>query len=251
MQIDLTGRVALVTGSTRGIGRAIAQALAGAGAHVAVSGRSAEQAAAVAAEIAAASGRSGRVEGFGADLSDAAQATALIGQVEAAFGQVDILVNNAGLTRDNLLLRLKDEDWSAVIDANLRAAFLTCRAATRGMMKRRWGRVINIASVVGLTGNKGQANYAASKAGLIGLTKSIAKELGSRNVLANVVAPGFIETDMTAGLSADVRGAMSAGIALERFGRPEDVAGAVVFLASDAAAYITGQVLVVDGGLVM
>jgi 3-oxoacyl-[acyl-carrier protein] reductase len=251
MHIDLTGRVALVTGSTRGIGRSIAQALANAGAHVAVTGRSVEQATAVAAEIAAASGRTGRIHGFGADLSDAAQAAALVEQVEAAFGQVDILVNNAGLTRDNLLVRIKDDDWSAVIDANLRAAFITCRAVTRGMMKRRWGRVINIASVVGLTGNKGQVNYAASKAGLIGLTKSIAKELGSRNVLANVVAPGFIETDMTAGLSAEVRTGMSAGVALERFGRPEDVAGAVVFLASDAAAYITGQVLVVDGGLVM
>jgi 3-oxoacyl-[acyl-carrier protein] reductase len=252
MQIDLSGRVALVTGSTRGIGRAIAEALAAAGAHVAVTGRNAEQAAEVARAIAAGTGRPGvRVEGFGADLADAEQAARLVAQVEEAFGQVDILVNNAGLTRDNLLLRMKDEDWSAVIDANLRAAFVTCRAATRGMMKRRWGRIINIASVVGLMGNKGQANYAASKAGLIGLTKSVAKELGSRNVLANVVAPGFIETDMTAALPADAKAGLSAGIALERFGRPADVAGAVVFLASDAAAYITGQVLVVDGGLVM
>jgi 3-oxoacyl-[acyl-carrier protein] reductase len=250
MHIDLTGRVALVTGSTRGIGRAIAEALAAAGAHVAVAGRSPEQAAAVAAVIAAAN-PSVRVQGFGADLADAAQAGALVEQVEAAFGQLDILVNNAGLTRDNLLLRLKDEDWTQVIDANLRAAFLTCRAATRGMMKRRWGRIINVASVVGLTGNKGQANYAASKAGLIGLTKSVAKELGSRNVLANVVAPGFIETDMTAQLPAEVRAGLARDIALERLGRPQDVAGAVVFLASDAAAYITGQVLVVDGGLVM
>ncbi|MCU0649840.1 MAG: 3-oxoacyl-[acyl-carrier-protein] reductase [Gemmatimonadaceae bacterium] len=251
MHIDLTGRVALVTGSTRGIGRAIADALAAAGAHVAITGRNADQAQAVASEIAASSREGQRIEGFGADLSDAAQAADLVARVEQAFGQVDILVNNAGLTRDNLLMRMKDEDWSAVIDANLRAAFITCRAATRGMMKRRWGRIINIASVVGLMGNKGQANYAASKAGLIGLTKSVAKELGSRNVLANVVAPGFIETDMTAALPADVRSAMSSGIALERFGRPADIAGAVVFLASDAAAYITGQVLVVDGGLVM
>ncbi|MFN9311657.1 3-oxoacyl-[acyl-carrier-protein] reductase [Gemmatimonas sp.] len=248
-KIDLSGRVALVTGSTRGIGRAIASTLAAAGARVAVTGRDRSKAEAAAAELAAATGA--EVRGYAADVADVAQATALIEAVERDFGQLDILVNNAGLTRDNLLMRLKDDDWDAVIDANLRGAFATCRAATRGMMKRRWGRIINVASVVGLIGNKGQANYAASKAGLIGLTKSIAKELASRNILANVVAPGFIETDMTAAMPPEARAGMSAGIPLERLGTPEDVAGMVLVLASDLTGYVTGQVFVVDGGLVM
>jgi 3-oxoacyl-[acyl-carrier protein] reductase len=247
--ITLTGRVALVTGSTRGIGLAVARALASAGARVAVCGRDAEKAATVAAGLARETGAD--VRGFAADLGDVAQAAGLVEAVEQAFGQLDILVNNAGLTRDNLLMRLKDDDWDAVMNANLRGAFATCRAASRGMMKRRFGRIINIASVVGLTGNKGQANYAASKAGLIGMTKSIAKELASRNILANVVAPGFIETDMTAAMNPEARQTLSAGIPLERLGTPEDVAGVVVMLASDLAAYMTGQVLVVDGGLVM
>jgi 3-oxoacyl-[acyl-carrier protein] reductase len=249
MRIVLAPRVALVTGSTRGIGRAIAESLAKAGARVAVTGRDAATAERVAAEIASATGAETR--GYAADLSDVAQAAGLVEAVERDFGSLDILVNNAGLTRDGLLMRLKDEDWDAVINANLRGAFATCRAATRGMMKRRWGRIINVASVVGLTGNKGQANYAASKAGLIGMTKSIAKELASRNILANVIAPGFIETDMTAAMTAEARSTLSAGIPLERLGTPDDVAGMVVVLASDLGSYVTGQVFVVDGGLVM
>ena len=249
MNIDLAGRVALVTGSTRGIGRAIAEALATSGATVVVTGRDESRAVEVAAEIATATGAT--VCGFGVDISDPAQAAAVVERVEKELGKLDILVNNAGLTRDNLIMRLKDEDWDAVINANLRGAFVTCRAASRGMMKRRWGRIINIASVVGITGNKGQSNYAASKAGLIGLTKSIAKELASRNVLANVLAPGFVETDMTAAMTPEAKVALSAGIPLERLGTPQDIAGIVVVLASDLAAYITGQVIVVDGGLVM
>jgi len=245
MKIDLTGRVALVTGSTRGIGRAIAQTLAECGARVAVVGRDQAKARAVAAEI------GHDAAGFACDVSDTAQVNALIEQVEQALGGIDILVNNAGVTRDNILLRLKDEDWQQVIDANLRGAFATIRAATRGMMKRRWGRIINISSVVGLMGNRGQANYAASKAGLIGLTKSVAKEFGSRNVLANVIAPGFITTDMTDAMTAEAREALTKQIPLERLGTIQDVANAVAFLASEQAAYITGQVLVVDGGLVM
>ncbi|HEX4934323.1 MAG TPA: 3-oxoacyl-[acyl-carrier-protein] reductase [Gemmatimonadaceae bacterium] len=245
MHIDLTGKNALVTGSTRGIGRAIAQSLRDAGARVAIVGRDQARAEAVAAEV------GNGAQGFACDVSDLAQVGALVDGVEKAFGGIDILVNNAGLTRDNLMLRLKDEDWDAVLDANLRSAFATTRAAVRGMMKKRWGRIINIASVVGITGNKGQSNYAASKAGLIGLTKSVAKEFASRGVLANVVAPGFIETDMTAAMTPDARATMSAQIPLERLGTPEDIAGVVTFLASDRAAYITGQVLVVDGGLVM
>ncbi len=245
MRIDLGGRVAVVTGSTRGIGRAIAETLAGAGATVAVVGRDLERAERAAQEI------GGTARGFACDVSDVAQAAQLVADAEAAFGSVDVLVNNAGLTRDGLLLRMKDDDWQAVIDANLRGAFATTRAAARGMMKRRWGRIINVASVVGISGNAGQANYAASKAGLIGFTKSVAKELGSRNVLANVVAPGLVETDMTAAMPAEARTAMAAQIPLGRVGQPADVAGAVAFLASDHAAYITGQVIVVDGGMVM
>jgi 3-oxoacyl-[acyl-carrier protein] reductase len=245
MQIDLSNRVALVTGSTRGIGRAIATRVAGAGARVAIVGRDRSKAEEVAAEL------GGAARGFACDIADIAAVNQLITDVETAFGSVDILVNNAGLTRDNIVPRLKDEDWQVVIDTNLRGAFATTRAAARGMMKRRWGRIINIASVVGLTGNKGQANYAASKAGLIGLTKSVAKELASRNVLANVVAPGFIETDMTAKMAPEAREALSRQIPLERLGTGDDIAGMVAFLASEHASYITGQVFVVDGGMVM
>jgi 3-oxoacyl-[acyl-carrier protein] reductase len=245
MKIDLTGRTALVTGSTRGIGRAIAETLAGAGARVAVVGRDQGKAADAADKV----GRDAR--GFACDVGDPASIVALVEDVEKAFGQIDILVNNAGLTRDNILFRIKDEDWDTVLDANLRGAFVAIRAASRGMIKRRWGRIINIASVVGITGNKGQANYAASKAGLIGLTKSVAKELGSRNVLVNAVAPGFIDTDMTAAMTPEARASLSGQIPLERLGSPQDIAGVVTFLASEHAAYITGQTLVVDGGMVM
>jgi 3-oxoacyl-[acyl-carrier protein] reductase len=245
MRIDLSNRVALVTGSTRGIGHAIARALLDCGARVAVVGRDRGKAQDVARTLGA------EARGFSCDVGDTASVAALVTEVERDLGAVDVLVNNAGLTRDNLLMRIKDDDWDAVLDANLRGAFAAIRAASRGMMKRRWGRIINIASVVGLTGNKGQANYAASKAGLIGLTKSVAKELGSRNILANAVAPGFIETDMTAAMTPEARAALGAQIPLERLGKPEDIAAIVAFLASEHAAYITGQVFVVDGGMVM
>jgi 3-oxoacyl-[acyl-carrier protein] reductase len=245
VKLDLSGRTALVTGSTRGIGRAIAESLSAAGARVAIVGRDLARAQEAAAAI------STEARGFACDVGDVPSVVAVIAAVEQEFGAIDILVNNAGLTRDNLLMRLKDDDWDAVIDANLRGAFATMRAASRGMMKRRWGRIINIASVVGIVGNKGQSNYAASKAGLIGLTKSVAKELASRNILANVVAPGFIETDMTAAMTDDAKKALFTQIPLERLGTPGDIAGLVTFLASDAASYITGQVFVVDGGMVM
>ena len=245
MKIDLSGKTAVVTGSTRGIGRAVAQALAASGARVAIVGRDREKAAVVAAEVGNAAA------GFGCDVSDTAAVAALIADVEKEFGGIDILVNNAGVTRDNLVMRLSDDDWDAVMNANLRGAFAAIRAVSRGMMKKRAGRIINMASVVGINGNKGQANYAASKAGLIGLTKSVAKELGSRNILVNAIAPGFIETEMTDAMTPEARAALNGLIPLSRLGKPDDIASMVVFLASDHASYITGQVLVVDGGMVM
>lgn len=245
MKIDLSGKNALVTGSTRGIGRAVAQALSDAGARVAVVGRDREKAGAVAAQV------GNGAAGFACDVADTAQVAQLIADVEKEFGGIDILVNNAGITRDNLVMRLKDEDWDDVLNANLRSAFAAIRAVSRGMMKKRSGRIINMASVVGLNGNKGQANYSASKAGLIALTKSVAKELGSRNILVNAIAPGFIETEMTDAMTPEARATLNGMIPLERLGKPEDIAAAVVFLSSDYASYITGQVLVIDGGMVM
>jgi 3-oxoacyl-[acyl-carrier protein] reductase len=244
-QIDLSGKNALVTGSTRGIGRSIAETLAKSGARVAVVGRDLQKARDAAAAVGSGA------QGFACDVTDTSAVAKLVADVEAAFGSIDILVNNAGITRDNLVMRLKDEDWDAVQNANLRGAFAAIRAVSRGMMKRRSGRIINVSSIIGIIGNKGQANYAASKAGLIALTKSVAKELGSRNILVNAVAPGFIETEMTASMTPEAREALGKQIALERLGTPQDVAATVAFLASDLASYITGQVLVVDGGMVM
>ena len=243
--LDLGATTAFVTGSTRGIGLAIARALYGAGAKVAIVGRDAERARAVAGELGE------RAMGTGCDVAVGAQVEAAVASAEAALGPITLLVNNAGLTRDNILLRLSDDDWDQVLDANLKGAFHTTRAVIKGMMKRRAGRIVNVSSIVGLIGNKGQANYAASKAGLIGFSKSIAKEYASRGILVNCIAPGFIETDMTAALPEAAKATLLQGIALGRLGRPDDVAGAVLFLASDLAGYITGQVLVVDGGLVI
>ena len=237
---SLEGKLALVTGGSRGIGRAIALELGRAGAEVVVGYRTGrDEAVAVAEEI---SGRA--VE---ADVSDAESAAAL---VEAA-GDVDVLVNNAGLTRDGLLVRMSDEDWRTVIDTNLSSVFYTCRAAARPMMRKRSGTIVNISSIVGVHGNWGQTNYAASKAGIIGFTKSLARELGSRNVRANVVAPGYVTTQLTDVLPEEATQAMLTNTPLGRLGDPEDVAGAVRFLCSDAAKFVTGNVLLVDGGLGM
>jgi 3-oxoacyl-[acyl-carrier protein] reductase len=241
----LDGKVAMVTGGARGIGKAISANLASSGAKVAVVDLDLAGAEATAVEL------GGGARGYAANVAKATDVDAAVEAIERDLGPIDILVNNAGITRDGLLMRMSEADWDAVLNVNLKAAFLTMKTVTRGMMKRRSGRVINIASVVGVVGNKGQANYSASKAGLIGLTKTIAKELASRNVLVNAVAPGFIETDMTAGLPAEARQALSAQIALGRLGTPADIAAVVGFLASEGASYITGQVIVVDGGMVM
>ena len=244
--MELQGQVALVTGGSRGIGLAVATELASAGARVAVVARDEARAQAAAAGLPGEGHR-----GYAADVADSEAVSALVKRVEEEMGSLDVLVNNAGVTRDNVLMRIKDEDWDAVLDTNLRGAFNLMRAASRGMMKRRSGRIVNISSVVGVTGNAGQANYAASKAGLIGMTKSVAKELAGRGVLVNAVAPGYIETDMTAELPEAARTALMSNIALGRLGKPEDIAPAVRFLAGPGASYITGQVLVVDGGMVM
>ncbi|HEU4456078.1 MAG TPA: 3-oxoacyl-ACP reductase FabG [Longimicrobium sp.] len=244
--MELQGQVALVTGGSRGIGLAIAEELAGAGARVAVVARDEARAQAAAAGLPGEGHR-----GYGCDVASSEACNELVKRVEAEMGGVDVLVNNAGVTRDNLLMRIKDEDWDAVLDTNLRGAFNLMRAVSRGMMKKRSGRIVNVSSVVGITGNAGQANYAASKAGLIGMTKSVAKELASRGVLVNAVAPGYIVTDMTADLPAAAREALTSQIALGRLGEPKDIAPVVRFLAGPGASYVTGLVLVVDGGMVM
>jgi 3-oxoacyl-[acyl-carrier protein] reductase len=243
--IDLSGQVALVTGGSRGIGLAIAGALQGAGAKVVIAARDLDRA------RQAAQGLGDGAVAVACDVADSGQVERAVAEAEAAVGGISILVNNAGLTRDNILMRLGDDEWDVVLDANLKGAFHTTRACIKGMMKRRQGRIINITSIVGLTGNKGQANYAASKAGLIGFTKSVAREYASRGITANCVAPGYIETDMTDALPEAARKALLDSIALGRLGQPGDVAGAVLFLASGLASYITGQVLVVDGGMVI
>lgn len=244
----LSDKVAIITGASRGIGRIIAAALAAQGAKVVASARNAEALESLAAEIKA---QGGDVVAVVADVAVEADANNLIEQAVANYGKVDILINNAGITRDGLLLRMKSDDWDAVLDTNLKGAFLCTRAAAKFMSKQRYGRIINVSSVVGEMGNAGQANYCASKAGLLGLTKSVARELARRNVTVNAVTPGFIVTDMTENMTDKAREAMTEQIPLGRLGEAEDVANAVLFLASDQSSYITGQVLGVNGGMYM
>ncbi len=246
--MKLAEKVAIVTGSTRGIGQAIAEELARQGAKVVISGRNGERARQVAAAIQEAGGEAIAVQ---ADVSHMEDAQRLVKETLDRWGRIDILVNNAGITRDNLLLRMSEEEWDTVLQVNLKGAFNCTKSVTRQMMKQRQGRIINITSVVGQMGNAGQANYAASKAGLIGFTKSVARELASRNITCNAVAPGYIQTDMTAALDDAVKDSLKQQIPLGRLGTPEDVARVVAFLCSDDAAYITGQVINVDGGMVM
>lgn len=246
---DLQGKVALVTGASRGIGRAIAVALAKAGAKVAVNYQGNQKAAQETLSLIEAAGGEGFC--YQADISKPDQVEAMVKELLARYSRIDILVNNAGITRDSLLLRMKDEDWSQVIDTNLTGVFNCCRAVAKPMMKQRSGRIINISSVVGLMGNAGQVNYAAAKAGLIGLTKSLAKELASRAIMVNAVAPGYITTDMTEQIAEETKRQLAERIPAGRLGNPEDVASLVLFLAGDGASYITGQVIAVDGGMVM
>lgn len=243
---DLTGKTALVTGASGGIGGAIAKALHAQGATVCLSGTRREALEAVVAELG-----NERVHIVTANLSDAASVEQLAKEAEAALGSLDILVNNAGLTKDGLVLRMKDDDWQSVLDVNLSAAFRLCRAAVKGMMKRRVGRIINITSIVGVTGNPGQVNYAASKAGLIGMSKSLAQEVASRGITVNCIAPGFITSAMTDALSDDQKSKLLVGIPAGRMGSVEEIAAAAVYLASNEAAYVTGQTLHVNGGMAM
>jgi 3-oxoacyl-[acyl-carrier protein] reductase len=242
---DLTGKGALVTGASGGIGGAIARALYGAGAAVALSGTRAEALEALAGALGA------RAHVVPCDLADAEAVAGLAGRAEAALGQLDILVNNAGLTRDGLMVRMADADWQAVLEVNLTAAFRLSRAALRGMMRRRWGRIVNVTSIVGVTGNPGQANYAASKAGMIGMTKSLAAEVATRGITVNCIAPGFIDTAMTRALDEDQQKRLLDAIPCARLGTAEDVAAGALYLASEEAAYVTGQTLHVNGGMAM
>ncbi|MBM7854396.1 3-oxoacyl-[acyl-carrier protein] reductase [Desulfohalotomaculum tongense] len=243
----LGGKVALVTGSSRGIGRAVAVALAKAGADVVVNYAGREDAARQTAGMINEAGRKALV--IKADVADAGQVKEMVDRTIKEFGRLDILVNNAGITRDNLIMRMKDDEWDAVLDTNLKGAFNCCRAAARPMLKARGGRIINISSVVGLSGNPGQANYSAAKAGLIGMTRTLAGELGSRNITVNAIAPGFITTDMTEELPAEVKKRLEERIPLGRLGAPEEIAAVVAFLCGPSAGYITGQVIAVDGGM--
>jgi 3-oxoacyl-[acyl-carrier protein] reductase len=251
---DLQGKVAVVTGGSRGIGLAISHALAQAGCRVAVLATTAEGAESAAAAVHAqaqadAGAAGGEAAGYAADVRDAARAAEIVGKVQERWGRLDILVNNAGITRDNLLLRMADEDIASVLDTNLKGALFWCRAVARPMTKARGGCIVNVSSIVGITGNAGQSNYAAAKAGLFGLTRSLAMEFGSRGVRVNAVAPGYIQTDMTASLPEAVKAESLKRIPLGRLGDPQDIARAVRFLCSEEAAYITGTTLVVDGGM--